>query len=133
MEEVRDTKIKGFEPKEYLITLHCQDRVEKVEKIMADLDKEKELFCWWNGEAYDIGVEGVNKGSGLLKLAEKLGVEIKAIMTVGNGINDQNMTDVVGIDVSTDKQHLKADFSVEGEERGGEMVVDRVLRIIENG
>lgn len=131
--EIQNSKIIGFEPKEYLITLHCRDRVEEVEKIVAELDKENELYCWWNEEAYDIGLKEVNKGSGLQKLTEKLGVKMSEVMTVGNGINDKNMTDIVGIDVSTDPKHLLADFVVWGEDVGGKVVVDRVLKIIENG
>lgn len=125
--------IKGFEPKEYLITLHCKDKVEEVEEIVKKADSTSELFCWWNGEAYDIGLKTVNKGSGLKKLVEKIGVKMSEVMTVGNGINDEDMTDVVGIDVSTDEKHLKADFVVWGEEIGGEKVVDRVLKLVENG
>jgi hydroxymethylpyrimidine pyrophosphatase-like HAD family hydrolase len=133
LEEIKDPKIKGFEPKEYLITLHCKTRVEEVEKIVAESDKEGELYCWWNEEAYDIGLKTVNKGTGLKKLTEKSGVKMGEVMTVGNGINDENMTDVVGIDVSTDRKHLQADFVVWGEEVGGELVVDRVLKLTENG
>lgn len=128
-----DKLIKGFEPKEYLITLHCKDKVEEVEEIVKMVDRERELFCWWNGEAYDIGLKTVNKGTGLKKLVEKIGAKMSEVMTVGNGINDEDMTDVVGIDVSTDEKHLKADFVVWGEEIGGEKVVDRVLKLVENG
>lgn len=132
LEKIKNPKIKGFEPKEYLITLHCKDKIEDIEDIVKTNDKEGELYCWWNGEAYDIGLRAVNKGTGLKKLTEKLGVKMEEVMTVGNGINDADMTDVVGIDVSTDAKHLKADFVVWGEEIGGEKVVDRVLKLAEN-
>lgn len=131
LEKIKNPKIKGFEPKEYLITLHCQEKVVEVEKIVDQEDKEKELFCWWNEEAYDIGLKKVNKGSGLRKLTEKLGVKMSEVMTVGNGINDEEMTDVTGVDISTDPKHLEADFAVWGEEVGGEKVVDRILKIVE--
>jgi peptidyl-prolyl cis-trans isomerase B (cyclophilin B) len=131
--ELNDWRIRGFEPKNYLITLHCKDRFFKVEEIVRKMDPEGELYCWWNEEAYDIGLKGINKATGLRKLLEKLEVKMEEVMTVGNGINDQNMSDVAGIDVSTDPKHLEADFAVWGEERGGEVVVDRVLRLVENG
>lgn len=133
LEMLKDLKIKGFEPKEYLITLHCKDRIREVEEIVKFNDTEEELFCWWNGEAYDIGLKAVNKGSGLQKLTEKLGIKMSEVMTVGNGINDKEMTNIVGIDISTDEKHLEADFVVWGEEIGGEKVVDRVLKLMENG
>jgi len=132
LEKIKNPIIKGFEPKEYLITLHCKDRVEEVEEIVKKEDKEGELYCWWNGEAYDVGLKTVNKGTGLKMLVEKLGLKMSQVMTVGNGINDKDMTDVVGIDVSTDEKHLRADFVVWGEEVGGEKVVDRILKLIEN-
>ena len=129
LEKIKSPKIKGFEPKEYLITLHCKDRIGDVEDLVKANDTEGELYCWWNGEAYDIGLQAVNKGTGLKNLTEKLGIKMSEVMTVGNGINDANMTDVVGIDVSTDEKHLKADFVVWGEEIGVEKVVDRVLKL----
>lgn len=132
LEKIKNPKIKGFEPKEYLITLHCKDRIGEVEEIVKKEDKEGELYCWWNGEAYDIGLKEVNKGTGLIKLIDKLGLKMSEVMTVGNGINDVDMTDVVGIDVSTDEKHLQADFVVWGEEIGGEKVIDRVLKLVEN-
>jgi HAD superfamily hydrolase (TIGR01484 family) len=131
LEKIKDKKIKGFEPKEYLITLHCQDKIEEIDDIVKKIDLSGELFCWWNGEAYDIGLKVVNKGTGLKLLTEKLGVKMSQVMTVGNGINDANMTDIVGIDVSTDRKHLQADFAVWGEEIGGEKVVDRILKLTE--
>ena len=133
LEKIKSPKIKGFEPKEYLITLHCKDKIEEVEEIVKKADTTNELFCWWNGEAYDIGLKAVNKGTGLQKLIERIGVKMSEVMTVGNGINDEDMAEVAGIDVSTDQRHLQADFAVWGEEIGGEKVVDRVLRLIENG
>jgi len=54
------------------------------------------------------------------------------VMTVGNGINDENMTAVAAIDVSTDPKHLKADFIASGEDEGGEVVVDRLLSLVRN-
>lgn len=125
--------IKGFEPKEYLITLHAAKAVPEVAEIVKNLDPEKELFCWWNEEAYDIGLNGINKATGLKKLVEKLGLQLQNVMTVGNGINDENMTRVGGIAVSTDPKHLQADFVATGEEEGGLAVVDKLLELTPDG
>ncbi|MFZ2153018.1 MAG: HAD hydrolase family protein [Microgenomates group bacterium] len=125
-----DSRVLGFEPKEYLITLHCKQAVAEVEQIVKKYDPENELYCWWNEEAYDIGLQGINKATGLQKLVEKLGLQMKNVMTVGNGINDENMTAVAGIDVSTDPKHLNADFVAVGEEVGGEVVVDKIMSLI---
>jgi hydroxymethylpyrimidine pyrophosphatase-like HAD family hydrolase len=128
--KLENKNIKGFEPKEYLITLHCQDRVEEVEELVKKYDINNELFCWWNEEAYDIGVNGVNKATGLQKLIDKLELKMVNVMTVGNGINDENMTAVAGVDISTDQKHLQADFVAYGEELGGEKVIDKILGLM---
>jgi hydroxymethylpyrimidine pyrophosphatase-like HAD family hydrolase len=128
-----DNRIKGFEPKKYLITMHCKEAMPEIKDVVGVNDPEGELYCWWNEEAYDVGLKTINKGSGLTKLVEKLGLEMRNVMTVGNGINDTNMRDVVGLDISTDQKHLSADFVAWGEHLGGEDVVDRVLELVENG
>ena len=125
-----DVNIRGFEPKEYLITLHCKQTISEVEEIVKQYDPEDELYCWWNEEAYDIGLKGINKATGLQKLVERLGLKMEQVMTVGNGINDENMTAVAGLDISTDPKHLSADFVAVGEELGGEMVVDKILELV---
>ena len=40
LKSVRDQNIKGFEPKEFIITVHCKERVKKIENIMS---KERRL------------------------------------------------------------------------------------------
>ena len=126
-----DANIRGFEPKEYLITLHCKQAVPEVEEIVKTYDPEGELYCWWNEEAYDIGLRGINKATGLQKLVDRLELEMDQVMTVGNGINDENMTAAAGLDISTDPKHLSADFVATGEELGGEVVVDKILSLVE--
>lgn len=120
----------AFEKKEMIITVHAKAEIDLIGEIVESQDKEERLYCWWNGEAYDIGPKRFNKATGLKKMADILGIEMKEIMIVGNGINDRNMRDVVGIDVSTDPINLKADFFVENEHLGGEKLMDRILEIV---
>src|SRR3989338_6676654 len=54
LRQVTNKNIKGFEPKEFIITIHCKKRVKEIEKI---LKKYKNLYTVWNGEAYDIGIK----------------------------------------------------------------------------
>lgn len=122
--------IRGFEPKEYLVTLHATKAIPEVDEIVKKNDPEGELYCWWNEEAYDIGLNTINKATGLQKLVERLGVKMENVMTVGNGINDENMTAVAAIDISTDEKHLSADFISAGEDEGGEIVVDKLLSLV---
>ncbi|MBU4264894.1 HAD hydrolase family protein [Patescibacteria group bacterium] len=126
---LKDERIEGFEPKIFLTTLHCKEAVSEVDEIVKKNDSRNEFYCWWNEEAYDIGPKRINKGTGLEKLTGKLGIKMVEVMTVGNGINDENMTEITGIDVSTDPKNLKADFAVFGEHLAGEKVVDKLLQL----
>ncbi|KKQ69172.1 hypothetical protein A2367_03140 [Candidatus Shapirobacteria bacterium RIFOXYB1_FULL_38_38] len=120
----------AFEEKEMIITIHAKNEIELINKTVKENDEKGWLYCWWNGEAYDIGPKRFNKASGLKKMADILGINMDEIMIVGNGINDRDMRNGVGIDVSTDPKSLKADFWTEGEEVGGEKLVDRILKLV---
>ena len=120
----------AFEEKEMIITIHAKNEIELINKTVKENDEKGWLYCWWNGEAYDIGPKRFNKASGFKKMADILGINMDEIMIVGNGINDRDMRNGVGIDVSTDPKSLKADFWTEGEEVGGEKLVDRILKLV---
>lgn len=126
-----NTLVRGFEPKQFLITLHCSAAITNVDKIITECDSQKEFYCWWNGEAYDICPKRFNKGAGLKKLTELLGVDIKQTLAIGNGINDKDMTDLAGIGVTTDISHLFSDYSVSGEHLGGELLIDHLLSLVQ--
>ncbi len=48
----------------------------------------------------EITAPGVTKASGLLKLADKLGITTDEIMAIGDGMNDASMMRVVGVSVA---------------------------------
>ena len=54
----------AFEPKQFLITLHASSEIMKVYDIVKKYDTGKKLYCWWNGEAFDIAPKRLNKGMG---------------------------------------------------------------------
>jgi len=123
--------IRGFEPKQFLITPHCWKAVPEIEEIVKKYDTNNEFYCWWNGEAYDIAPKNLNKGTSLIKLTEYLGLNINQTMAIGNGLNDKDMVTVAGIGVSTDPKELEADYFTLGKlDLGGEELVDRLLEII---
>ncbi|MFH1840717.1 MAG: HAD-IIB family hydrolase [Candidatus Shapirobacteria bacterium] len=123
-----EPKIRGFEPKQFLVTVHCREEIPQIEEILKKLDRDERFYSWWNGEAYDIGLKGLNKGSGLKHLCDYLKIDIKDTMAVGNGPNDEDMTKAAGIGVTTEPQWLKADYHTLGEQLlGGEELVDRLL------
>ncbi len=125
----KDDRASGFEYKLFLLVLHCKDAIPEVAQIIAEEDTKGEFYCWWNGEAYDICPRRFNKGVGLRKLTELLGYGPENAIAIGNGINDKDMTDIAAIGVTTDKEHLEADYYCEGEHLGGEYLMDKLLEL----
>jgi hydroxymethylpyrimidine pyrophosphatase-like HAD family hydrolase len=128
---LKDERASGFEYKLFLLVLHCNDAIPEVTEIVAEEDTKGEFYCWWNGEAYDIAPRRFNKGVGLRKLCELLGHGPENAIAIGNGINDKDMTDLAAIGVTTDKEHLEADYYCEGEHLGGEYLMDKLLELKE--
>lgn len=128
----KDERASGFEYKLFLLVLHCNASIPEVAEIVAEEDTRGEFYCWWNGEAYDIAPRRFNKGVGLRKLCELLGHGPENAIAIGNGINDKDMTDLASIGVTTDKEHLEADYFCEGEHLGGEYLMDKLLELKES-
>lgn len=127
----RNKDIRGFEPKQFLITVHAWKEVPQIETIRRKYDTKDEFYNWWNGEAYDIGLKRLNKGTGLERLANYLRVDLSQTMSIGNGLNDLDMVKAAGIGVSTDPEVLKSDFYTTGQlHLGGEELVDRLLDLV---
>lgn len=135
-EEIRDLMkvnrdIRGFEPKQFLITPHCWREVPQIEEIVRKHDPKGEYYCLWNGEAYDICLKRLNKGVALKHLADYLKVDMCQTMAIGNGPNDVEMVEMAGIGVTTDPKVIKEDFYTLGElHLGGEELVDKLLELI---
>lgn len=128
---IKDKRVKGFEPKTYLVTMHCKAPIEGMEKMVDEIDVENRVYCWWTGEAYDIGVKRINKATGLMKLCEKLGIDFGRVATIGHGVNDADMLKAsVGLTISTDADSQMADFVTRGEEVGGLEVVKKILELV---
>jgi len=126
----KEKKIRGFEPKQFLITVHCWNEVPLIEKIVKNFDKENRYYCWWNGEAYDISLKSLNKGIGLKHLCDYLKIDTSQTIAIGNGPNDKDMVDAAGIGVTTDPKWLGADFQTTGMlHLGGEELVNKLLEL----
>lgn len=110
LKEVRNKNIKGFEPKEFIITIHCKKKVSEIEKIVA---RDKNLYTVWNGEAYDIGVkEKQTKALGIKQVMKVLKLKKQEVMAIGDNYNDHEMLEVSGVPVSADKTRVKGKFFV---------------------
>ncbi len=121
-----DKRIRGFEPKLLILTVHC----EQMEEI-PNLVKERagdDLYCLWTNEGYDIGSKEMSKGKAIVDLAKHLGIEPKQIVTTGNNYNDAEMLQV-GRGVTVEPKRVEAEYFIEHkpEELGGELLVEFLL------
>ena len=127
LEKVKHPNIKGFEPKEFIITIHCKKRVKEIEKIVS---KYKGLYSIWNDEAYDIGVKGSQtKAQGLKKVMKTFRIKKDQILFVGDNYNDRGLGGMAGVIVSADKTRLKGHIYVSMHEKKlpSEQVMDIFL------
>lgn len=116
--DVKHKNILGFEPKQFLITVHCTDRVPEIEALVPN-----DFYCLWNGEAYDIFFQGIDKGFGMNFLPSY------NVLAVGNGENDKPMLDRATIGISTDRTVVESDYhTTKSFDLGGEEVIDYILK-----
>ncbi len=110
LKKVKHKDIKGFEPKEFIITIHCKNRVKEIETIAK---KYKKLYYIWNDEAYDIGIKKIQtKPTGLKKIMTLFKLKKKNVLAIGDNYNDKELLSKAGISVSADKSRLKGNFYV---------------------
>jgi len=128
---IGDPRVKGFEPKTFLTTLHCHSEVPEVETIVRESDPQSRFYCWWNLEAYDINSKKFTKINALKKLIQLKKINPSEIMVVGNGINDRDSVTSQILNVSTDPANLNTDdYGIEGEHQGGEALLDHLVKLI---
>jgi HAD superfamily hydrolase (TIGR01484 family) len=129
LKNIQHENIKGFEPKEFIITIHSEDRVEEIEKLLTE--KYPYLYCLWNGEAYDIGMNEQHKATGLTALRKIFGLEKENVLAIGDNYNDKELLDAAGIAVSADKTRVNGHFYVplEGEILPAERLMEHIIRI----
>jgi len=110
LKSVKNKNILGFEPKEFIITIHCKRRIKKIEKILS---KEKKLYSIWNSEAYDIGVKKIQtKAVGLRAFMKILNLRKENVLAFGDNYNDRELLGSVGIAFTSDKSRINGDFFI---------------------
>ncbi len=121
-----DKRIRGFEPKLLLLTVHCEE-MEEIPNLVKDIGKD-ELYCLWTNEGYDIGSKIMSKGVAIENLAKQLKIDPKQIMTTGNNYNDAEMLQV-GKGVTVDPKRVEAEYFVDHkeDELGGELLAKFLL------
>jgi len=126
----KDNRVRGFEPKLFVCTVHCEE-MEEIPNLVKEIGEDK-LYCLWTNEGYDIGSKQISKGVAIKNLAEKLGIDVKQIMTTGNNYNDAEMLQV-GKGVTVKPERVKAEYFInhKEEELGGELLVKFLLEYFE--
>ena len=130
LQKISDKLIKGFEPKEFIITIHCHKRVQKIENIVSEYDN---LYTVWNGEAYDIGVKDIqSKGVGLKAFIKHLKLKKKNVLAIGDNYNDKELIECAGVKITADKSVLKGDFYIplEGKLLPADLLMAQIIKEI---
>ena len=119
-EEIKKEEIRGFEPKNFILTVHCNQN-EKIPEMVKGLDKKGLLYCLWTNEGYDIGNKIWTKGDGILKICEFLKIDVKQMLTMGNNLNDAEMLEY-GTGVTVNPAQVKGEYKTSGVGLGGEEI-----------
>ena len=107
---LKNKNVKGFEPKEFIITLHCRKRLKEIENLVK---KDKNLATNWNGEAYDVEIKkSQTKAVGLRNVMKIFKLKRENVMAIGDNYNDQELLHESGLPISADKTRVKGKFHV---------------------
>ena len=108
--------------------------VDKVHVIFCNLDEKKAAYeelqkidgleiASAYGNNLEVNKEGTDKGKGLLRLGETLGICREEIMACGDGMNDYEMLKAVGFAVAMENGHPKvkeiADYITQSNDEDG--------------
>lgn len=129
LKEEKPNIVYGFEPKHVIVTIHTAKKIPEIEKIVKKHDQERELYCLWTSEGYDIGHMKTNKQTALWFLSKRLNIKPKEMITTGNNLNDKEMLDF-GIGVSVNPEQVNGQYAIPKKENvlGGEILAKYLLR-----
>ncbi len=125
--------VRGFEPKQSILTLHAELPIAEVDEIVEKYNAKKRiLHCLWTEEAYDIGHKEINKGEGIKFLCKRLGFDPKDTITTGDNVNDKEMLEA-GVGVSVRPEKISGYYAIPETKGilGGEVLLDYLLDILE--
>jgi HAD superfamily hydrolase (TIGR01484 family) len=125
----KNANVKGFERKEFIITVHCKKRVPEIEKIVK---RDKGLVTVWNREAYDIMIKKEQtKALGLRHVREIFKLKKENVMAIGDNYNDLELLKESGMPISADKTRVRGNFYVplEGKFLPADKLMQKILEI----
>ena len=126
----KDKRIRGFEPKLFILTVHCE-QMEEIPELVKRISNDS-LYCLWTNEGYDIGSKKMSKGKAIEVLSKAMEINPKQIMTTGNNYNDAEMLEI-GKGVTVDPDRIQAEYFIEHkpDELGGELLAKFLLDYFE--
>jgi HAD superfamily hydrolase (TIGR01484 family) len=125
-----NSDVKGFEPKEFIITIHCEKQIPEIEEIVK---QEKDLVTVWNGEAYDIQIkEDQTKAVGLRHVMDIFKLKKENVMAIGDNYNDAELLAESGMPISADKDRVNGMFFVplNGEFLPADLLMQKILELV---
>ncbi len=106
----KNKNVLGFEPKEFIITIHCKKKDKEIEQMVK---KEKGLVTNWNGEAYDVEIKkNQTKAVGLRHVKKIFKLKKENVLALGDNYNDQELLKESGLPISADKSRVKGAFYI---------------------
>lgn len=129
LKEIKNKDIKGFEPKEFIITIHCKKPIKEIEDTVK---KDKNLVTLWNGEAYDVLIKKhQTKALGIKQIAKIFKIKKENIMAIGDNYNDQEMLNESGMPISADKTRVNGSFFIplEGKYLPADNLMQKILSL----
>lgn len=96
-------RLDKVDPTEVVKVIFVSDRVEDMEKIQSEIGDEFQVvpgsIPFTGGSSAEICVAGVNKGFGIIKVLEHLGLDIEDAIGIGDSWNDLEMFQMCGLGV----------------------------------
>lgn len=126
----KNSNIKGFEPKEFIITPHCVKRIKEIEKIVKE---DGGLVTVWNGEAYDILIKkNQTKALGLRHVMKIFKLKKKNILAIGDNYNDHELLEESGMPISADKMRVRGRFYVPLQSKflPADLLMQKILELV---
>jgi HAD superfamily hydrolase (TIGR01484 family) len=127
---VKNSNFKGFEPKEFIITIHCKKQIKEIEEVVK---KEKNLCTVWNGEAYDVLIKkDQTKAVGLRQAMKIFKLKKENVMAIGDNYNDKELLAESGLPISADKSRIKGKFfvSLRGIFLPADLLMQKILSLL---
>lgn len=98
--------------------------LRRIEKEMAEAGISCGLDVYYSGNRYlEFNAPGVNKGAGLARLAERLGISMDEVIAVGDNSNDVSMLAAAGLGCAvanaTDEAKANANYVCQADNNAG--------------